>query len=89
MSDRYIVGLDNGGTANKFTVMDTLGTYLVDELIELPSRVDEGPGAALAALQEAFDAALSTAAVDRSEVIGVGHECLMVNQWQQSAFDFH
>ena len=74
MSDRYIVGLDNGGTANKFTVMDTLGTYLVDELIELPSRVDEGPGAALAALQEAFDAALSTAAVDRSEVIGVGFD---------------
>ena len=74
MNDRYIVGLDNGGTANKFTVMDTLGNYLVDELIELPSRVDEGPGAALAALQQAFDAALSTAGVDRSDVIGVGFD---------------
>jgi len=74
MSGGYIVGLDNGGTANKFTVMDTLGHYLVDELIELPSRVDEGPGAALAALQEAFDAALSTAGITRDQVIGVGFD---------------
>ena len=74
MSEGYIVGLDNGGTANKFTVMDTLGNYLVDELIELPSRVGEGPGAALAALQDAFDAALATAGIEREQVIGVGFD---------------
>jgi glucokinase len=70
----YIVGLDNGGTANKFTVMDRSGNYLIDDLIELPSRVTEGPGAALSALQSAFDAALTTAGIDRSEVIGVGFD---------------
>ena len=73
MSD-YIVGLDNGGTANKFTVMDRAGHYLIDELIELPSRVTEGPTAALASLQEAFDAALDTAGIDRSQVLGVGFD---------------
>ncbi len=72
--NRYVVGLDNGGTANKFTVMDQHGAYLVDELIELPSRVSEGPGAALAALQEAFDAALATAGIERDDVIGVGFD---------------
>ena len=74
MSRRYIVGLDNGGTANKFTVMDRSGGYLIDELIELPSRVTEGPAAALGALQEAFDAALSTAGIDRADVLAVGFD---------------
>ena len=70
----YVVGLDNGGTANKFTVMDRAGNYLIDELIELPSHVTEGPGPALSALQEAFEAALRLARIDRSQVIGVGFD---------------
>ena len=51
----YVVGLDNGGTANKFTVMDRDGRFLIDRLVELPSRVTEGPSAAISALTEAFD----------------------------------
>ena len=31
---RYLVGLDNGGTANKFTVMDREGNFLIDRLVE-------------------------------------------------------
>ncbi len=73
MSD-YIVGLDNGGTANKFTVMHRDGAFLIDELIELPSRVTEGPGPALAALDEAFDAALTTAGITRDQVWAVGFD---------------
>jgi len=70
----YVVGLDNGGTANKFTVMRRSGEFLIDRLIELPSRVTEGPAAAIDALAEAFEAALTTAGVDRAEVIGVGFD---------------
>ena len=70
----YIVGLDNGGTANKFTVMNRAGDFLVDALIELPSRVTEGPQAALDALDATFDAALEHAGIDRSEVLGVGFD---------------
>lgn len=73
-SGSYVVGLDNGGTANKFTVMSHSGEFLVDRLIELPSRVTEGPAAAIAALVEAFDAALALAAVDRADVLGVGFD---------------
>ena len=70
----YFVGLDNGGTANKFTVMDHDGRFLIDRLVELPSRVTEGPTAAIGALREAFDAAVELAGIDRSEVLGVGFD---------------
>ena len=70
----YVVGLDNGGTANKFTVMSRSGEFLVDELIELPSRVTEGPAAAIEALTATFDAALTHAGIDRADVIGVGFD---------------
>ncbi len=68
----YVVGLDNGGTANKFTVMDHDGNFLIDRLVELPSRVTEGPGAAVSALRDAFEAAIELAGIDRREVLGVG-----------------
>lgn len=70
----YIVGLDNGGTANKFTVMHRSGAYLIDDLIELPSRVTEGPGPALAALEMAFDAAIELAGIARTDVAAVGFD---------------
>jgi len=70
----HIVGLDNGGTANKFTVMSSTGEFLIDDLIELPSRVTEGPAAALDALELAFEAALSTAGIARGDVVAVGFD---------------
>lgn len=70
----YVVGLDNGGTANKFTVMSRDGLYLIDDLVELPSRVTEGPVAAIAALREAFDTAIRLAGVEQREVLGVGFD---------------
>src|ERR671919_1868753 len=38
------VGLDNGGTSNNATVVDAAGRFLVDRLLETPSRVRRGPG---------------------------------------------
>ena len=72
MNTRYVVGLDNGATANKFTVMDASGHYLIDELVEVPSHVTGGPGAALGALRETFDVALQMAGIRRDQVVGVG-----------------
>jgi predicted NBD/HSP70 family sugar kinase len=68
----YIVGIDIGGTANKFTVIDASGRFLIDELVELPSRVTHGPAVALPAMHEAFDAALAIAGIEAAHVIGVG-----------------
>jgi predicted NBD/HSP70 family sugar kinase len=73
-SARYVVGLDNGGTANKFTVMNRDGEFLIGHLVELPSRVTEGPTAAISALREAFEAAIELADIDRGEVFGVGFD---------------
>lgn len=67
-----VVGLDLGGTAVNATVLDTSGHYLVDGLVEVPSRVLEGPSAALDALVEGLAAGLSAAAVPLTSVSAVG-----------------
>jgi glucokinase len=67
-----VVGLDNGGTANNATVLDASGRFLVDTLVEVPSRVLEGPVAAVAALAEAMTHVLQLTGVPLSRVVAVG-----------------
>jgi predicted NBD/HSP70 family sugar kinase len=67
-----VVGLDNGGTKNNATVLDASGRFLVEELIESPSRVKEGPEVALAALALAFEDVLARAGIARDRVRSVG-----------------
>lgn len=67
-----VVGLDNGGTANNVTVLDATGTYLVDALLEVPSRVLEGPIVAVGALVVALEAGLAAAGVPLGAVRAVG-----------------
>lgn len=71
-TNAYIVGIDIGGTANKFTVIDGSGHFLIDQLVELPSRVTEGPEVAIPAMRLAFDSAVELAGIDAARVIGVG-----------------
>lgn len=70
--DQVVVGLDNGGTANNATVLAHDGTFLVDGLVEVPSRVLEGPAVAVEALAGAFDNILAVTKVDRERVAAVG-----------------
>jgi glucokinase len=67
-----VVGLDNGGTSNNATVLDAAGKYLVDRLVETPSRVLEGPEAAVEALAESLEQILVLTGVDRTQVRAVG-----------------
>ncbi|MGW5154490.1 ROK family protein [Nonomuraea wenchangensis] len=67
-----VVGLDNGGNANNATVLDDAGRFLVPGMVESPSRVREGPKAALRALAEALEQVLEVANVRRAAVAGVG-----------------
>jgi glucokinase len=67
-----VVGLDNGGTSNNATVLDASGQFLVDRLVESPSRVREGPQVAIEALAAAFDQVLQRCGVDRAQVRAVG-----------------
>jgi glucokinase len=67
-----VVGLDNGGTANNATVLDASGRFLVDRLVEVPSRVLEGPEAAVEALASAMTNVLNLTGVPLSHVAAVG-----------------
>ena len=67
-----VVGLDNGGTANSATVLDGSRRFLVDHLVESPSRVREGPEVAIAALVEALDRVLDLTGMKRESVRAVG-----------------
>ncbi len=68
----YVVGLDNGGTKNNGTVLDPDRNFLVQDMIERPSVVLEGPEAALASLEATMHDALGLAGVDVSQVRTVG-----------------
>jgi glucokinase len=67
-----VVGLDNGGTAINATVLDCTGRFLVDRLVETPSRVGEGPAVAIEALSDALTGVLRLTGVPREAVRAVG-----------------
>ncbi len=71
-ADGVVVGLDNGGTSNNATVLDASGRFLVDRLVETPSRVTEGPDVAVPAMAEAFDRVLRVTGVPAPTVRAVG-----------------
>jgi glucokinase len=66
------VGIDNGGTANNGTVLDSDGRFLVTEMAELPSLVREGPDKAITALADSFDKVLAMTGVPKAMVRAVG-----------------
>lgn len=70
--EQVVVGLDNGGTSNNATILDASGRFLVDRMVELPSRVLEGPEVAVEALAEAMDNILAVTGMPRSRVVAVG-----------------
>ena len=71
-SREVVVGLDNGGTAINATVLDSAGGFLVDRLLETPSRVGEGPQVAIEALAGAFSRVLHLTGVSPDSVRAVG-----------------
>jgi predicted NBD/HSP70 family sugar kinase len=71
-SQSFIVGLDNGGTMNNATVLDPSGHFLVEHMLERPSRVREGPDRAIESLAASFDQVLDVTGVDRAAVSAVG-----------------
>jgi glucokinase len=66
------VGLDNGGTANNGTVLDSGGRFLVDAMAETPSYVREGPDKAIQALVDSVEQVLALTGVPAGKVRAVG-----------------
>jgi len=67
-----VVGLDVGGTKTNATVLCEDGRFLVDHMVEVPSRVLEGPAAAITAIDEAMEQALGMTATRHGAVRAVG-----------------
>ena len=72
MESWVVVGLDNGGNKNNGTVLDPSRRFLLDRLVETPSRVKEGPEIAVGALVQAFEGILQVTGVARERVRSVG-----------------
>jgi predicted NBD/HSP70 family sugar kinase len=69
---RVVVGIDNGGTKNNATILDEAGHFLVDRMHEVPSRVMEGPEAAIEAMVESMEVALEAAGIAAAQVAAIG-----------------
>jgi glucokinase len=70
--DWVVVGLDNGGTTNNGTVLDSGGEFLLDQMAEVPSNVREGPDKAIRSLVEAVEQVLELTGVPMSCVRAIG-----------------
>ncbi len=71
-SDGVVVGVDNGGNANNVTVLTRDGHFLIDGMLEVPSRVLEGPAVAVEALVESFHLGLRSAHRSIEQVVAIG-----------------
>src|SRR6185437_12373889 len=70
--DWVVVGIDNGGTANNGTILDSSGRFLLDRMAEVPSEVREGPGKAIRSLVQSVEQVLGLAGVPLSTVRAIG-----------------
>jgi glucokinase len=70
--DWVVVGLDNGGTTNNATVLDSAGQFLLDRMAEVPSNVREGPAKAIQSLVESVEQVLGLTGVPMTSVRAVG-----------------
>jgi glucokinase len=67
-----VVGLDVGGTTCNATVLAADGTFLVDRLVETPSRVTDGPQVTIPLLARAFTDVLALTGTPATAVGAVG-----------------
>jgi glucokinase len=67
-----VAGLDSGGTTINATVLDAEGRFLVEEMVESPSCVHDGPDKAIEALAHSLDDVLRLTGTPRAAVRAVG-----------------
>jgi glucokinase len=70
--DWVVVGLDNGGTTNNGTVLDSTGRFLLDQMAEVPSNVKQGPDKAIRSLVESVEQVLGLVGVPMTSVRAIG-----------------
>jgi glucokinase len=70
--DWVVIGLDNGGTTNNGTILDSSGRFLLDRMAEVPSHVKEGPDKAIQSLVVSVQQVLGLTGVPITAVRAVG-----------------
>jgi glucokinase len=70
--DWVVIGVDNGGTANNGTILDSSGRFLLDRMAEVPSDVREGPDKAIQSLVDSVEQVLGLTGVPMTAVRAVG-----------------
>jgi glucokinase len=70
--DWVVVGVDNGGTTNNGTVLDSVGRFLLGRLAEVPSNVRQGPDKAVQSLVDSVEQVLGLTGVPITSVRAVG-----------------
>src|SRR5215469_3111000 len=71
-SMRYVIGIDLGGTAINYTVVDEKQNILIDGLCEHPARSVEGPEICIDQIAAGVAPALARAGVSMGDVAAVG-----------------
>lgn len=69
---QVMAGVDLGGTAINYTLVDTDETFLIEGLCEHPARSKEGPDICLAQIEEGLLLAAEQAGVSLRDVVAVG-----------------
>src|SRR5438309_196926 len=69
---QVIAGVDLGGTAINYTLLDAQERFLIDELCEHPALSKQGPAVCLAQIEDGLKIAVDRAGISRSDVVAVG-----------------
>jgi len=69
---QLIAGIDLGGTAVNYTLIDLEGRFLIEGLCEHPARSVEGPDVCLQQIEDGLAIAVQRAGVTSTDVIAVG-----------------
>jgi glucokinase len=67
-----VLGIDVGGTKTNATVLTDHGEFLIDRMLEVPSRVQDGPSAAVEAIRAVVAAVLSDTGLQFGDVRAIG-----------------
>ena len=69
---KVIAGVDLGGTAINYTIIDTQEHFLIDGLCEHPAYATQGPDVCLAQIEKGLELAAAKAGVPLADVAAVG-----------------
>ena len=69
---KVIAGVDLGGTAINYTILDAQERFLIEGLCEHPALSTQGPGVCLAQIEDGLAIAAAKAGVQLEDVVAVG-----------------